>query len=244
MTQGVSSFFTTRWSVVARAASPDAPEAHAALEVLCRAYWWPLYAYARRRGFAADRAADLVQGLFAELIEKGRFAQVEAGRGRFRSWLLGAMKFHIGHDVERDLSVKRGGGFEHVALDAAAADTRWQVACTSELDPERTFERAWALSVLDAALVRLERKMQTEGKADLFARLKPFLAAEPDADGLRAVALELRSTEGAVRVAAHRMRTAWRAAIRAAIRAEIASTIDDVRDLDDEVRDLFSALET
>lgn len=240
MTQGVSSFLTTRWSVVARAASPDAPEARAALEDLCRAYWWPLYAYARRRGFAADNAADLVQGLFAELIEKGRFAQAEAGRGRFRSWLLGAMKFHIGHDLERDQSVKRGGGFEHVALDSASADARWQVACASELDPERTFERAWALSVLDAALVRLELKMQAEGKADLFARLKPFLAAEPDADGLRAIAHDMRSTEGAVRVAAHRMRTAWRAAIR----AEIASTIDDVRDLDDEVRDLFSALET
>lgn len=231
-------FLTTRWSLVARATSPNAPEACGALEDLCRTYWWPLYAYLRRRGIDGERAADLVQGLFAELIEKGRLAQADGERGRFRGWLLSALKYHVSHEDERERAAKRGGGARHVPLDPADADRRWQIASTGELDPERTFERAWALSVLDAALVRLERRMEREGKLALFAALKPFLAAEPEAGNLRSIAESLGSTEGAVKVAAHRLRQAWREEIR----AEIASTLDDVRDLDDEVRGLFAAL--
>lgn len=233
-----SSFLTTRWSLVARAASPHAPEARGALEDLCRAYWWPLYAYLRRRGIDGERAADLVQGLFAELIEKGRLAQADGERGRFRGWLLAALKYHVGHEDERDRAAKRGGGALHVPLDAGEADRRWQLASATELDAERTFERAWALSVLDAALARLELRMEREGKTALFSALKPFLTAEPDAAGLRTIAQTLASSEGAVKIAAHRVRQAWREEIR----AEIASTLDDVRDLDDEVRGLFAAL--
>jgi RNA polymerase sigma-70 factor (ECF subfamily) len=238
VTRADSSFLTTRWSLIARATSPDAPKARAALEDLCRAYWWPLYAYLRRRGIDGDRAADLVQGLFADVIEKGRLEHVDAERGRFRGWLLSAMKFHLGHELEREGAVKRGGGVHHVSIDSGVADRRWQLAAKGHMDPERTFERAWALSVLDAALVRLESRMEREGKTALFAQLKPFLAAEPDAASLRSIAAALGSTEGAVRVAAHRVRQAWRESIR----AEVASTIDDVRDLDDEVRGLFAAL--
>ena len=233
-----SSFLTTRWSLVARAASPHAPEARGALEDLCRAYWWPLYAYLRRRGIHGERAADLVQGLFADLIEKGRLAQADGERGRFRGWLLAALKFHVSHENERDRAVKRGGGALHVPLDTGEADRRWQLASSTGLDGERTFERAWALAVLDAALLRLEQRMEREGKSVLFSALKPFLTAEPDAASLRTIAQMLGSTEGAVRIAAHRVRQAWREEIR----AEIASTLDDVRDLDDEVRALFSAL--
>ncbi|MCY2959956.1 MAG: sigma-70 family RNA polymerase sigma factor [Planctomycetota bacterium] len=235
---GGSSFLTTRWSLVARAASAQEPEARGALEELSKTYWWPLYAYLRRRGIDGERAADLVQGLFAELIEKGRLAQADGDRGRFRGWLLAALKYHVSHEDERERSAKRGGRARHVPLDPADADRRWQLASAGELDPERTFERAWALSVLDAALVRLERRMEREGKTKLFAALKPFLAAETDAANLRSIAESLGSTEGAVKVAAHRLRQAWREEIR----AEIASTLDDVRDLDDEVRGLFAAL--
>lgn len=223
---------------MARAASPHAPEARGALEDLCRAYWWPLYAYLRRRGIHGERAADLVQGLFADLIEKGRLAQADGERGRFRGWLLAALKFHVSHENERDRAVKRGGGALHVPLDTGEADRRWQLASSTGLDAERTFERAWALAVLDAALLRLEQRMEREGKSVLFSALKPFLTAEPDAASLRTIAQMLGSTEGAVRIAAHRVRQAWREEIR----AEIASTLDDVRDLDDEVRALFSAL--
>lgn len=233
-----SSFLTTRWSVVARAASPHAPEARAALEDLARAYWWPLYAYLRRRGTDGDHAADLVQGLFAELIEKGRLAQADGERGRFRGWILAALKYHAGHERDRERAAKRGGEVRHVALDPGDADRRWELASAADLDPERTFERAWALSVLDAALARLERRMEREGKSALFRALKPFLTAEPDAAGLRSIAESLGSTEGAVKIAAHRVRQAWREEIR----AEIASTLDDVRDLDDELRALFDAL--
>ncbi len=233
-----SSFLTTRWSLVVRASSPQEPAARGALEDLCRMYWWPLYAYLRRRGVDAERAADLVQGLFVELIEKGRLAQVESARGRFRGWLLAALKYHVGHENERARAAIRGGDAHHVALDADEADRRWRIASATELDPERTFERAWALAVLDAALARLERRMEREGKSALFSALKPFLTADPDAASLRTIAEQLASTEGAVKVAAHRTRTAWREEIR----AEIASTLDDVRDLDDEVRALFAAL--
>ncbi len=233
-------FLTTRWSVVARAGSTSAPEARVALEDLCRAYWWPLYAFLRRRGIDGERAADLVQGLFTELIEKGRLAQADSERGRFRGWLLAALKYHVGHEDERERAAKRGGGARHVPLDVEEADRRWRLASASDLDPERTFERAWALAVLDSGLARLERRMEREGKSALFAALKPFLTAEPDAASLRAIADSLSSTEGAVKVAAHRLRGAWRDEIR----AEIASTLDDVRDLDDEVRRLFAALAT
>jgi RNA polymerase sigma-70 factor (ECF subfamily) len=225
---------------VARATSPHAPEARGALEDLCRAYWWPLYAYLRRRGIDGERAADLVQGLFADLIEKGRLAQADGERGRFRGWLLAALKYHVSHEDERERAVKRGGGTLHVPLDASEADRRWQLASATELDAERTFERAWALAVLDAALARLERRMEREGKSALFSALKPFLTAEPDAASLRTIAQTLGASEGAVKIAAHRVRQAWREEIR----AEIASTLDDVRDLDDEVRGLFSALAT
>jgi len=233
-----SNFLTTRWSLVARAASPHAPEARVALEDLCRLYWWPLYAYLRRRGIDGERAADLVQGLFAELIEDGRFARVEGDRGRFRGWMLAALKYHVGHADERERAAKRGGAVRHVPLDPVEADKRWRLASASDLDPERTFERAWALAVLDSALERLERRMEREGKSALFSALKPFLTADPDAASLRSIADALGSTEGAVKVAAHRARAAWRDEIR----AEIASTLDDVRDLDDEVRALFAAL--
>lgn len=233
-----SNFLTTRWSLIARAASPQTPEARVALEDLCRSYWWPLYAYLRRRGIDGERAADLVQGLFAELIEDGRFAQVDGERGRFRGWILAALRFHVGHADERERAVRRGGIARHVPLDPDAADRRWRVASASDLDPERTFERAWALAVLDSALERLERRMEREGKSALFSALKPFLTADPDAASLRKIAESLGSTEGAVKVAAHRARAAWRDEIR----AEIASTLDDIRDLDDEVRALFAAL--
>ncbi|MBL8861020.1 MAG: sigma-70 family RNA polymerase sigma factor [Planctomycetes bacterium] len=233
-----AAFLTTRWSLVQRAASPRSAEARGALEDLCRAYWWPLYAYLRRRGVEGERAADLVQGLFVELLEKGRLADADGERGRFRAFLLGALKFHVAHADEKERALKRGGSTRHLPLDPAEADRRWRLASASELDPERTFERAWALSVLDAALARLEARMEREGKAQLFSALRPFLAADPDAGSLQEIATGLGTSAGALKVAAHRVRQAWREEIR----AEIASTLDDVRDLDDEVRGLFAAL--
>ncbi len=231
-------FLTTRWSLVARATSPAEPGSRAALEDLCRAYWWPLYAYLRRRGTNGERAADLVQGLFADLLEKGRLAQADPERGRFRGWLLAALKFHVSHEMERERAEKRGGGAPLVALDPDDADRRWQLACTTELGPERTFERAWAVSVLDQALLRLERRCAEEGKSELFQALKPALTGDPEAEALRVTAERLGMSAGAVKVAAHRLRQAWRESVR----AEVASTLDDLRDLDDEIRALFAAL--
>lgn len=230
-------FLTTRWSVVVRAGS-SGPEAREALEVLCATYWWPLYAFLRRRGLDAARAEDVVQDFLAELVASDRLAHVAADRGRFRGWLLAALKFHLGHERERERTHKRGGAVRFVSLDAQTADARWQLASRSELDPERTFEREYALATLDAALLRLERNCAAEGKADLFAALRPTLVGEPAPETLRALGERLGLSESAVKAAAHRLRASWRECLR----EEIAATLDDPRDADDELRAMLESL--
>lgn len=238
MAQRDAAFLTTRWSVVARAATPGSPDAREAMAELCRAYWWPLYAYVRRKSGDADGAADIVQGLFVELIEKGRLAHADRERGRFRTWLLAAVSFHLSHERERGGAIRRGGNGCTLSLDPVDADRRWNLASERELDPERLFERSWALQVLERALLQVDKQSASEGGAELFSALKPWLVGEPASSGLRAAAAQLGMTEGAVKVAAHRLRVA----LREAIRAEVASTLDDPRDVNDEVRALFAAL--
>jgi len=233
-------FLTTRWSLVARAASSTAPGAREALEELCRSYWWPLYAYLRGKGLAGGDAADIVQGLFVELIDKGRLAHADRERGRFRTWLLSALRFHLSHEREREGSLKRGGGGHVVALDHAEADRRWSLVSDRELDPERLFERAWAIEVMKRALIELKRRYADQERARIFAALKPALVGDARAESLSSIATRLGMTEGAVKVAAHRLRLAFRDAIR----AEVTSTLADQHDAEDEIRALFAALST
>lgn len=233
-----ASFATTRWTLVATAASRDAPEARAALQELCKAYWWPLYAYLRRVGIGSNDAADLVQGLFAELIEKGRFARADPDRCKFRCWLLSALKFYLSHWRERELAAKRGGNARVLALDWNDAERRWSSLSNREEDPERMFDRAWANEVLQRAFKSLEAEYAAGGKATLYAALEPRLLTEPKEGGLRTLAAQLGMSEAAVKTAAFRMRKS----LRDAIRAELASTLREGAGVDEELRALFYAL--
>lgn len=238
MNQGDGSFGKTRWSVVARAAGPTSPEARQALEELCRAYWWPLYAYLRRHGQSADDATDTVQGLFADLIQKGRLAQADPNRGRFRCWLLSALKYHLSHQREHRNAVKRGGRTKVIALDEAEADRRWTGISRRDQDPDRLFDRAWAIAVLEVALVELQEHYSREGKADLFTALKPNLVGDPASDDLRTLAGRLGMSVGGLKTATLRLRRAFGDAIR----NEVQSTLDNGCDVEEEVGVMFSAL--
>jgi len=230
-------FGSTHWSVVARAALPGSADARAAIEELCRAYWWPLYAYLRRIGRSHDDASDLVQGLFSELIEKGRFAHADPERGRFRSWLLSALKFRLSHEREREHALKRGGRARAIPLDRLDAERRWQDFSTRDLDAELLFDRAWALAVLARALAAVEEAYARAGKAELFAALRPALVGEAPAE-LRTVAARLGLSAGAVKSASFRLRQL----LGQAIRAELGSTVADARDVADELDVLFAVL--
>lgn len=238
MAHDQAAFAPTRWSLIARAAAPGLPGAREALEELCRAYWWPLYAYLRRIGLDGNDAADTVQGLFAELIEKGRFAHADPERGRFRSWLLSALKFHLSHERERESAAKRGGRVDVIPLDQAEAARRWTGISNQEQEPDRMFERAWALAVLEHALTMLERSYTRSGKSDVFTALKPNLVGDASEGDLQTLATRLGVSSGAVKTAVFRLRKAFGEAIR----AELASTLDVGCDVEEELRAMFSAL--
>jgi len=232
-----SAFGSTRWSLVARAADPGAAEARAALAELCQAYWWPLYAYLRRIGLGADDAADTVQGFFAELIEKRSFARADPARGRFRGWLLAALKHHLSHERERQRAEKRGGRARILALDPHDADRRWGELARDDQDPEHLYERAWALAVIANALCTLRAAYARAGKEERFAALEPVLLGGAE-HRLDEIGHRLGLSPSAVKSAAHRLRQD----LRAAIRTELASTLDDRRDLEDELRILFTVV--
>jgi RNA polymerase sigma-70 factor (ECF subfamily) len=231
-------FPTTHWSRIARAGDFHEPEARAAIEELCRAYWFPLYAFVRRQGYDADASSDLVQGLFARLLEHHALAAADARRGRFRTFLLAACRNYLADRREHDAAQKRGGGQTCLAIDAADAEGRYQAEPAEVLTPERVYERAWALALLERVLGGLRREYEEEGKGPLFARLEPTLVGGPEAEPYAAIALALGTTEGSVQVNAHRLRRRYRDRVR----AEIAATVDDPAEVDDEIRDLFAAL--
>jgi RNA polymerase sigma-70 factor (ECF subfamily) len=231
-----SRFATTRWSLVRAARDPLAPESRTALAALCDVYWYPLYAYIRRRGHDADRAQDLTQELFARLLEKDGLASVDEGRGRFRSFLLAACRHFLSNQRDHDRAGKRGGGRPPLSLDGLDAEGRYRREPAHQETPERLFERRWALSLLDRVLSRLREEHVASGKERLFEHLKGQLTGDgvPHAQ----TAAELGMTEGAVKVAVHRLRGRYREILR----DEIAQTLDDPADVEDEVRALFAAL--
>src|SRR5262245_33472371 len=165
-------FATTHWSVVLAAGRGDTAQAAEALQKLCRAYWYPLYAYARRRGHGAHDAEDLVQGFFARLIEKEILRGLERDAGRFRSFLLKCFDRFAGDEKDRAQRLKRGGGQEVLSLDAAMAEERYRLEPADLLDPKKIFERRWALTVLEQVLARLRAQLEADGKAQLFEHLQ------------------------------------------------------------------------
>ena len=236
-------FLTTRWSVVAAAGrgqpGRSAPaEVRAALSELCAAYWPPLYAFARRRGSAPDEAADHVQDFFARLLEKGDLAAADPQRGRFRAWLLTAFKHHASNVRDRERAQKRGGGRAPLSLDAAEAEQRFGPQLTDPRTPEAEFERRWALLVLDRALERLAVEQRRAGKARELDELRPVLVAGEEGAPYAEIAERLGRSEGAVKVAVHRLRRRYGELLR----EEVAGTLADEREVEEEIGALLRAL--
>jgi RNA polymerase sigma-70 factor (ECF subfamily) len=230
-------FATTHWSLIVAARGGEAAQARAALADLCRAYWYPLYAYIRRQGHAADEAQDLTQEFFARLLEKDFLATLDPGKGKFRSFLLTACKHFLVNERERAHAQKRGGGRPLVSLDFGDAEARYGREPGHSLTAERLFERRWALDLLNQVLARLRGEYEATGKGRLFECLKGRLTGDAGAPHARAAA-ELGLSEGAVKVAVHRLRKRYRELLR----EEIAHTVDDPGQVEDEIRALFAAL--
>jgi RNA polymerase sigma factor (sigma-70 family) len=238
-TQRQSVFATTHWSVVLAAATHhDTTRAHDALARLCQTYWYPLYAYVRRRGYAAHDAQDLTQAFFAQLLERQSLASVDPERGRFRSFILTALNHFLASEWKKGRAQKRGGGCPNLSLDWAAAEQRFDLEPATHAAPDRLFDRQWALTLLAEVLNRLEREYQAEGRADLFAALKETLMGLRESQPYAGLARSLGMSENAVKVAVHRLRQRYRELIR----AEIANTLDSGRDVEAELRHLFQVL--
>jgi RNA polymerase sigma-70 factor (ECF subfamily) len=230
-------FATTHWTVVLAAGRQRSPQAARALEELCGTYWFPLYAYVRRRGHTKEDAEDLTQAFFAKLIEKNSFAGLDSERGKFRAFLLASLKHYLANEHHKAQARKRGGGAANLSLDWESADTRFQVADTHEPSPDKVFDREWALALLGKVIERLRTECAAEGKAKWFEELKPFLMAGEPGLAHREAARLLGMEEGAVRVAVHRLRKRYRQLLR----DEIANTLADPAGVEEEMRALFGA---
>ncbi len=231
-------FPTTRWSRVVAAGDGDAPGAGEALAELCAAYWFPLYAFVRRKGNDPDRALDLTQGYFARLLEKGTVAAADPARGRFRSFLLADCSHFLAHEHERDGAARRGGGKVVLSIDGADAEGRYRLEPSHEETPERLFDRDWALALLEGVLAGLRREYERTGRGATFEALKVVLTDGPRAVRQAELGRRLGTTEAAAQVAVHRLRKRYRDAVRAAI----AATVADEAEVEDELKALFAAL--
>ena len=233
-------FATTRWSLVCAAGASPAPvQRRAALEALCGAYWKPLYAFARRRGQRAAAAEDLVQGFFARLLEKNELAVATPERGRFRAFLLAAFVHYQSNERERAAAGKRGGGRAHLSFEVYAAEAELgALEPRADESPERVYERAWALSVLERASARLRAEQERIGRERVYDLLVPALAGEEGTRSYLELGIELGLSENAVKVAVHRLRKR----LGELVRDEVLQTLDDPRELEDELARLHLAL--
>jgi len=231
-------FAATHWSVVLSAArGSETPRAAAAMAELCRIYWYPLYAYVRRRGYDTHEAEDLTQEYFARLLAKNYLADVDRRKGKFRAFLLAAMKHFLADEWDRSRAQKRGGGKTIVPLDGAYADSRYSREPAHDLTPEKLYERQWAIAVLQQVLARLRTEFVAEEKATLFDRLEPFLMGDSATTQAQAAA-ELGMTENAVKKAVHRLRRRFRQELR----DEIAHTVASPEEIDEEIQYLMRCL--
>src|ERR1051325_3172581 len=235
---GSKAFPPTRWSVVLAATDQPSPESDAALDSLCRAYWHPLYAYVRRCGHSPHDAQDLTQEFFRLLLEKRWLNTADQRKGRLRSFLLTALKHFMAKEWRRESAAKRAGGKVHVPIDTRFAESRFAAAPDAQLGAEALFDHQWALTLLDLTVERLQAEFAAAGKAEEFSALKPCLAARHGAIDYALMAARLGVSEGAARVAAHRLRKRFRQVYR----EEIAQTLSTDADLDGELRYLAGAL--
>jgi RNA polymerase sigma factor (sigma-70 family) len=231
-------FATTHWSLVLSACDPQSPRSAEALEKLCRANWYPLYAYVRRRGYSPEDAQDLTQEFFARLLEKNWVAQADQSRGRFRSFLLLVMKRFLAVEWHKAHTQKRAGGLRCVPLPLDTAETRYAREPADTATPEQAFEKQWALTLLETVLGQLRADYEQDGKGRLFEALKPCLLGSRESQPYAELAAALVMSEGAVKVAVHRLRERYRERLK----AEIANTVASPADVDSELRHLFRVL--
>jgi DNA-directed RNA polymerase specialized sigma24 family protein len=231
-------FTTTHWSVVLAAGQTANPTAGEALEKLCRAYWYPLYAYVRRLGHAEDTAKDLTQAFFARLLEKNYVGQADRQRGRFRSFLLGALKHFLADEWDKAQALKRGGGLTVLSLDDDTADERYRLEPADEASPDKLFDRRWALATLEQAAKRLRCEYHEAGKGELFDRLQDFLSGDLGGSSYSEGAALLGMTENTLKSHGHRLRQRNRELLRRVI----ADTVASCDQIEEELNDLFAAV--
>jgi RNA polymerase sigma factor (sigma-70 family) len=235
----VDAFRTTRWSQILAVKSGDPERAREALSQLCQTYWYPIYSLVRRRIGDPDRAADLTQDFFVHLIEKEILQRANPGLGRLRFFLMASLRNFLANDHDRSMARKRGGGLRPITFDEGEAESRYSRDAHSGWEPERAFDRQWALAVLERTIDRLRSRYARADKAKDFELLSPFLTdAGPDRS-YREVAAALGTTETGVKTAVHRMRRRYARALR----EEIATTVDDPAEIELELRHLQAALE-
>jgi RNA polymerase sigma-70 factor (ECF subfamily) len=230
-------FLTTHWSLVLRAAKQDSASAQDALCELCRAYWYPLYGYVRRQGHSPHDAEDLTQGFFARLLEKNYVADAQRDKGKFRTFLLTALKHFMANEWDRQHARKRGGFSAVVNIDQASAESRLEWDLRDEAQPDVLFERQWATTLLEHVMTELGREYVESGRAKLFEVLRGCLAKEADARPYKEIAAELKVSEAAVKTAVQRLRARYRDLLR----VEIARTVSSESEIDGELRYLMGA---
>ncbi|MCP5522264.1 MAG: sigma-70 family RNA polymerase sigma factor [Verrucomicrobiales bacterium] len=231
-------FATTHWSVVLAAGHGSETAAGQALETLCQTYWYPIYAYVRRRGYRVEDAQDLTQEFFAMLLRRNDFSRPDPSRGRFRSFLLTALNHFLTSDWQHRHTQRRGGGYAFRSWDHAEAERRYATEPESALTPEKLFERRWAAALLEQVMARLQAECRANGKIDVFEALKDSLWGQRTSPGYAELARRWDTTDDAIRAMAYRLRQRYRALIH----AEIAQTVSSPEEIEAEVRNLVHAL--
>jgi RNA polymerase sigma-70 factor (ECF subfamily) len=231
-------FATTHWSVVLSAGRTSSPQAAKALEQLCNTYWYPLYAFVRRKGHSPHDAQDLTQSFFARLLEKNYVAQADRERGRFRTFLLAALSHFLADEWDKARRLKRGGGREVISFDAGSAEDRYRLEPIDQLDAAKLYERRWVTTLFDQVLARFEEEHRDSGKGELFDQLKGALLAEERGASYAELGARLGLKEDAVKQAVRRMRRRFRELFR----EEIAQTVAGPGEVDDELKHLFAVL--
>jgi|GEM_PF-188426 len=231
-------FASTRWSLVAAAGQGRTPESQEALATLCQLYWYPLYAYARRRLPSVDDAQDLTQAFFAQLLEKEYLQDADPRRGKFRSFLLTAFNHFLSKERDKARAQKRGGQRQFLSFDFQSGERQYCFEPADHATPETIFERRWALTVLEQALAQLRKELESAGKETMFERLKETLTGDGISRPYALLAGELGISEAAVKVAVHRLRRRYQELLR----AEIAQTVSSPEEVDEELRNLFAAV--
>lgn len=236
---GQGSFSATHWSVViaAGAATSDSHRRRA-LEELARTYWFPLYAFVRRRGLSPDAAEDLTQDFFARLLEKQSLTQVDRTKGKFRSFLLASLKNFLANEYDKAQTRKRGGQSAVIAIDSLSAEARYALEPVDTITPERVFEQRWAWAVLDRVLQLLRERYEADGQGALFDAIKGTLTGRPEAGDYAEIGLTLNMQTGSIAVATHRLRRRYRQLLR----DEIAHTVAEPEHIDEELQYLLRCL--